>query len=281
MPLRELNWNNAQYFEPPVSIILIAFNSNKKIVEKIKEKISQQEYLGNIELIIQDKPHPLAKNMNDGIKKAKNEFVITLHGDCIPVGKYWLKEIMAPFKDKSTVATCSKVRFPMSVWSNLGILTQALFAPEKGTIQPFLDEKGCAYRKKILSKIGFFNEKKFRVAGEDYDLAIRIVREGKVVHPGCIVDHYHPMTFKRKIKKIYEYSNGYGALVKIHGRKFKGGYKGLIKSFPILSYPLFIATYPIKKVPERFIPFSLLMIPLHLVYTYGFWKGFINGEQTV
>ncbi len=222
-----------------------------------------------------------ASSMNAGIKKAKNDIVIVLQQDCIPLGENWLQNLVKPFEDKEIVATVSKVQFPDELWEKLDNFGKAIMLQEKGTIRPLLDEKGCAYRLTNLSNVGFFNDKDFRTAGEDFDLYIKLKKEGKIGYPDAAIIHYHPTDFKTRLEKVIQYANGFGTLVRIHGRKMPRWHVGIFKALPVLGIIPFLISYPFKKGVSLY-PYYTAVIPfMHINYVKGFWKGFFAGSQSV
>ncbi len=263
-----------------VSILVIAHKLNET-TKKALEILKKQNYKGKKEILVISKDIGLAENINYGIKKAKYDIVVTLHHDCIPENEYWLEKLIKPFENKEVVATVSDVHLPIELWKNFDIFARALTLSQKGTITPLLDEKGCAYRKKILKEVGLFNYKEFRTAGEDFDMYIKLKERGKIVYPGCKIIHIHPTTFKKRLRKIYQDSNGYGALVRIHGKKMFRWYMGILKAIPIFGITLFIFSYPFKKGFSLFIPYSAVTPIVNFIYLCGFWKGFFERKQTI
>lgn len=69
---------------------------------------------------------------------------------------------------------------PEEIWSRFDNFTKSLSTKERGTITPLLDEKGCAYRKSALEEVGYFDEKNYLTAGEDFDLAKKLLEIGKI-----------------------------------------------------------------------------------------------------
>ena len=264
----------------PVSIVVIAHSPNET-TKKALEVLKKQKYRGRKEMMVISENKGLAENMNIGIKKAKYNLVVTLHGDCIPEDDRWLEKLVKPFENKEVVATVSDVYLPPNLWSKFDIFARALTLNEKNTIRPLLDEKGCAYRKKILEEIGLFNYKDFRTAGEDFDMYIKLKKKGQIAYPGCKIIHIHPTSFKKRLRKNYQNANGFGALVRIHGKQMPKWYLGILRASPVLGMVPFIFSYPFRKGALLF-PVYLLASPIfHLSYFYGFWKGFFEGKQTI
>lgn len=263
-----------------VSIIMPLHNPNKDLLKRIEKSIKSQGYKGKIILIKVNKGLGLADSLNYGIKKAKTEIVVSLHQDCIPATDKWLKKLVEPI-EKGAVASVSKVELPYELWNKFDLVAKVMSAKEQKIETPLLDEKGCAYRKKALIKAGLFDNKNFRTAGEDFDMWIKLKKLGEIAYPDCKIIHNHIHAARNRIKKEIQLSNGFGALVRIYGREMPKFWLGIIKAIPILGWLFFLANYPYIKVGVS----SLLWIPLsllnNLLYSYGFWKGFINKRQTI
>ncbi len=263
------------------SIIIPAYKPDKETLDKVVKSVKSQKIEGKFELIIVDKGWGFSKQMNYGIHASKYEFIIMLPQDCIPIGEDWLQNLLEPFKDKDVIATVSKVQFPETLWKDLDIFAKSLTVKEAGTITSLLDGKGSAYRKDALEKIGLFDEVTFRTAGEDFDTYVKLRKLGKISYPNSTILHVHPTNFIKRLRKDYQYANGYGALVKIHRGEMHHWYVGVAKALPLFGLAAFVAIYPLKKWAQYFLPYIVTIIPGHIFYVYGFWKGFINGKQTV
>lgn len=264
-----------------VSIVIPIYNPDKEVLDKSLKMLKKQKFKGKIQILKIDRKMGLAASLNYGIKKAKYDIVVSLHQDCIPDGVDWLSNLTEPLKNKENIVSVSKVFLPEELWDKFDLFAKAMTIKEKGTIKPLMDEKGCAYKKDILEKVGMFNEKDFRTAGEDFDLYLKMKDYGKIAYPDCRVIHLHETNWERRLKKNYQNANGYGALVRIHGRKMSRVYAGVLKAVPIVGLILSWLSYPFVKYIKLF-PFYLIISPVdHVLYVYGFWKGFLMGKQTV
>lgn len=264
-----------------VSIVLPLFKPDREILKKVLTEIKRQKYPGKVEILEIDEGAGFSQQMNMGIRRAKHEIVIMLPQDCMPATRDWLANLVEPFRNQEVIATVSKVQLPDELWESMGIFAKALMMREKGTITSLLDGKGGTYRKKAMEKIGLFDEKAFRTAGEDFDTYVKFKRLGKIAYPNARIFHLHPTAFVKRLRKDYQYANGYGALVRIYGNEMPHWYVGILKAFPVLGVLAFALTYPFKKGLSLYLPY-LLTTPLsHAFYIYGFWKGFLMKRQTV
>ena len=247
-----------------------------KLIESYKKESRKIE----VRIKKVDENLSFASSMNEGIKSANTDIIIVLQQDCIPLNNNWLNNLIKPFTDEKVVATVSKVKFPDELWNNQDIFTKSLMIREKGTINPLLDEKACAYRRFTLEKIGLFNDRDFRTAGEDFDMYIKLKNEGIISYPEATIIHYHPTDFKSRLNKVEQYANGFGTLVRIYKSKVPHWNIGLLKATPLIGLIPFLA-YPFKKEIKLY-PIYILLIPLmHYLYIKGFWKGYIAKSQSI
>ncbi len=260
------------------SIAVICSNPDENL-KLILDSLKKQEYSGKKEIIVVSQKKGLAENMNYGIKKAKNEIVITLHGDCIPSDKYWLSNLVEPFNDEEVVASVSKVQMPEEVWEKMNSFTKALSIKEKGSITPLMDEKGCAYRKDAMNKVGYFEENLFKTAGEDFDMYIKLSKIGKIAYPPATVIHRDFMSLSRRLKKTYRNAEGFGTLVRLYGKNMPIWHLGVLKGIPLLGLISLILSYPLFKEPKYYLNYLVMLPVMHIFFMYGFWKGFFRKKQ--
>ena len=83
----------------------------------------------------------------------------------------------------------------------------------------FTNNKGDLYDRALLERIGGFGSKRFRVAGEDIDLCLRIRAAGRtVLQAPPILEHLegsHARGRKNFLRKQLQYSEAQGALKRI------------------------------------------------------------------
>lgn len=263
-----------------VSIIIPINNPNKQVLNKIENSIKNQNFNGKIEIIKVDKGLGLADSLNYGINKSKYEIIVSLHQDCIPANEKWLETLTNPLKQEDIVASVSKVELPYEVWEKFSFFTRILTIKEQKVITPLLDEKGCAYKKTVLEKTGLFCGKKFKTAGEDFDMYIKLKKLGQIAYPNCKVYHFHYSSFKKRLKKELQFANGFGALIRIHKKSLPGWHIGILKSIPVFGV-IFFFKIPFKRLKLN----GLFLIPLsfilNFIYSFGFWKGFLKGKETI
>ncbi|MBI4448061.1 glycosyltransferase family 2 protein [Candidatus Woesearchaeota archaeon] len=285
-----------------VSIIIPAYNPNEEILSKIIRQISKQKFEEEKEVIIIDDCSPkrinkiaraklvrnkknlgLADAINTGVKLAKHEIVVVVEQDALPVTDDWLKKLVEPFKDEEVVATASTLILPEEIWQKFDNKAKILTANERGTHTPLLDETACAYRKAALKKAGFFDSTNFRTAGEDFDMYIKLKKIGKISYPKAGVYHMHPTNYATRMGKEAQLSEGFGALVRIHGAKMPRWYLGVLKATPLVGWLIFLLTFPYQKISFKLAFPTIIWLSAirHWIYVENFWKGFINKKQTI
>jgi len=217
-----------------ITIVIPVYNPDKEILKKVEVALKKQNYGGKVQVIKVDEGWGLAKSMNYGIKKAKDNIVITLHQDCIPISNDWLSTLIKPLENPDVVASTSDVRD----------------FEKKKTYTPLLDEKGCAYKKEALEKVGYFDETIFLNSGEDMGLYMKLKKIGKIAYPHSLVEHYHPGYLGAKGYKRLQNANTWGCLFRIYGTSLPGWWKSLLKA-NVFNPP----------------------------YFYWFWRGFVLRKQ--
>lgn len=218
-----------------ISIVLPEHNPEKELLNKVIKAVKNQKYNGKKEIIEVNLGLGLAASLNYGIKKAKYDIIVSLHQDCIPFGKDWLKKLVEPLKNTNIIATCSDV----------------YDVENKKRYTPFLDEKGCAYKKIALEKVGYFDDKTFLNSGEDFDMYMKLKKIGRIVHPHTLVLHNHKgYLLKKSEHKKKQNANTYGCLFRIYG----------------------------FSIPQLWKALALANI-FNISYFYWFWRGFLKGKQ--
>ena len=263
-----------------VSIVIPLHNPDKNIVKQIRSAIALQKFSGRKEILFES-GGGLSENINSGIKKARYPVIITIHQDSIPVGRDWLARLTAPLRNKAYVASVSDVELPKKLWDNFDSVAKILSVKELKVITPLLDEKGCAYKKKALVAAGLFDYRKFRSAGEDFAIYIELSKIGKIAYPHTKIIHYHIHTWRNRFSKEMQLANGFGALVRIYGRKMPSWHAGFLKATPFIGWPLFFKGIRFRKLGRLMFLSPFILLIAHVLYVMGFWKGFLMGKQTL
>jgi len=198
---------NQQYDHGQIEVMVIDDCSKDNTIKECRSK--------GIGVIQNEQNSGLGYTLNKGIKLAKNEIIVTLHADTIPLSADWLSELVKPLADSSIAASCSIEKNrddeDLDLWEKLLLIGL-------GESSAFTD-KSDAYRKDVLTEIGFFDEKTFRTAGEDEDMALRLrLSNKKLAGSSARVFHNHvyPQSSNNHLvsilKKEYIFGQAGGAL---------------------------------------------------------------------
>ncbi len=255
----------------------------------------------------------LAASLNRGILLSKNALVVTLHADAIPLSKDWLKRLIAPLSANEAGASCSLQHPPDCQVPSLSLWEKFLWYK----LRPHhaLNNKADAYKKDILEQVGFFDQLRFRTAGEDEDMALRLrLHEVRMVSSSGEVIHNHKFggNSNRKVLgkilvKEYSFGRAGGALRRKFPRHTPGAYiypspksplhDGLFRVFlcmgvfiPLLQWicatGLVTSSFRgIRSTAKRIgLTPDLLAYPIfNLVrywsYTLGYIHGLVSGRQ--
>ena len=305
-----------------LSIILMAYNAETEIGRLI-ESVQEQDYKGKTEIIVtddnssdntakivkeyakKDKRMRLISNkknkgygatLNPAVRAAKNEIIITFHQDMVLPSKNYVSKIMKFFEDERVVACEIPIVTPEEVWEKYEfwhkVFTVNFTKPMKD-MSYFL-----AYRKDALLKIGLFDTRTFRTAGEDIDANLKIREHGRVETIDEAVKHLegaHRASLKKQILKQYQYGEPHGVLVRRYGFRMRGIKLVVLKTvllgllivpgvnFLALLALLVIGALPLKWTLPRIKDWRLVFLPFanvlrYAVYTYAFWRGFLTEK---
>ena len=274
---KEITRNPLKSF-PKVSVIIPAYNEEKKIAECIESLLNMDYQKNKLEIIVVDdgstdgtakvaagfEPRGIVlvkkKNggkgsaLNAGLAKASGEFVACMDADSI-TEKDTLKKLLSGFSDEKVAAVtpAMKVYRPKNLLQRLqgmeyvlAILLRKLMS-DIDTMQvtpgPF-----SVYRKSILDEIGHFDEKSLV---EDTEIAYRI--------------HYH----KYKIKNVadaYVYTycpQTLGSLKNQRIRWYRGLYRTLVQYKEMILNPRY-GNFSMFHLPTMTLSVVLMFLALFL-----------------
>jgi len=200
-----------------ISIIIPLHNPCISLLKRIKKSILNQDIKEKLEIIEINHGWGLAKSLNYGIKKSKYSYIVSIHQDCIPHSKDWLRKLVEPLKKGSFVASTSRI----------------IDDENKIEYTPALDEKGCGYKKQALIRVGLFDENTFLNSGEDLDIYLKLKGIGKIAYPPVKIIHFHKgyLINKSKYKKMQN-ANTWGCLFRKWGFGLPGWWKAVILANP-------------------------------------------------
>ncbi len=310
---------------PGVSMVMTAYNAENEIVEAM-DSFTKQEYSGKIELIIVNdcskdntakkvfeyskkhrqvvlvdnkKNKGLAASLNEGIKKARYEVIIPLQQDLRVKSTKWVESLVLKLT-KGTVAVISPIQIPEELWETYDFWHKAYTLSETKPIKHLIGTKANAIRKKDFEKVGFFNDRDFATAGEDFDLYFKLKDMGKVDSIDEVTFHMegnYRDSFKNQMQKQFRQVEAQGALFRMHGWQMYGVKLAIIKTAlvillivppfnPIGFLGLFaMGLAQAYKASKRIRHWKLLLLPFgnmikYTLYVIAFWKGYFQGKQT-
>ncbi len=165
----------------------------------------------------------LAKSYNDGILASTGDLVVIVHQDVI-VRPGALKLLLAPFQEDAAgavVAATHVVDHPYDLWKSYGFWQKCLFARLVRRKLQGLDGKFDCFRRSVLMDIGMFDDLKFKSAGEDGDMIVKLRKRGRIALTDAEIIHLHTrgdnFGLRQLLHKHAQYAEAQGALLRIHG----------------------------------------------------------------
>ncbi len=309
-----------------VSFIIPTYNAEKTIAKCI-ESIQKQRYKNKFEIIVIDdkstdnslnitkkekiklikneKNLGLAKSLNKAIKASKYNLICIIWCDCILVGENWLNEMVKTYNENEKCFIGSKLILPKQYWNEFSFYDKVVLAKDYEISLKNKQKEGrpTLFDKKILFEIGLYDDKIFRIAGEDTDLRWKLQNKGYKLVTANIsmlhLDGFKKSTFKKQLlNKALPLAEASGVNFAKYGLKsFSSRYWNPISStilylflfvpyfniialiiilFLIISYTLKVFKYN-KDKRIIFIPFFKLFKDILTII--GFWKGFVTRRQ--
>lgn len=310
-----------------VSFIIPNYNA-KSTIDKCIESIQKQRYKGKIEIIIVDdyskddslkvisrykkvrliknkKNLGLAKSLNKAIKKARYNLLCIIWCDCILENENWLNEMVKTYNENKNCFVGSKLIIPKEYWDKFSFYDRVILVKDYENSLSNKQKEGrpTLFSKKLLIKVGLYDDKTFRISGEDTDLVWKIKKIGyKLITSPVNILHLHGfynLSFKKQlINKALPLAEASGVNFFRHGTKSLSGkfwnpvtstilYISLLIPyiniaslalilFLILMYTLKVFKY-VKGLRIIFVPFFKLF--KDIITIFGFWKGFITRKQ--
>ena len=290
---------------PLREIILIDNNSTDSSWKIMSQYAKISRY--PIRLIKHKKDYGLSYSYNEAIKLTRATHLITLQSDCVIAEKNGITKLIQPWKNGSkVVATCSMQTTPKEIWENYNFWQKCLFSRHVGKILSGRNCRFCCFSVPALKKIGMFDKKTYRTAGEDGDLFFKLSRIGIIVDVhDLVVRHIHSknkfFTMRDYIHKENQLAEAVGACLsknfsKIPSRNYLTAFLRpilltglLIPKLNFLFFGLIIFssiffthnTFKNEWKNPLIIVLPFVNIFLLFSYTFYFFKGFILQKQTL
>lgn len=305
--LSSLIWQSQPFDE----LVLVDDACSDKSMILVNEFIRNNENIFQknnvkIKIIKHSKSKGLAFSYNDGIRNSISNLIVTLHSDVI-LNRDSLEKLVAPLLEKKSfhiVASYHSVIHPHEVWKKYNFWQKCFFARLVGKKFQGLDGKFDCFKRSAIERIGLFDDKKFRNAGEDGDIIFRLNKIGKIIGTDAEIIHLHSMdpnfSYKDIIVKQKQYSESQGILLRIYGIEniqslFKIFFREILIVFLFIPYIniisataitiySFLYTKPVYF--EEYKDLRILALPflnVYLLFISFFYslRGIIYGRQKI
>lgn len=278
--------------KPLVSIIVCTHNTERNIYS-VLNSVTKQSYKRKEIIVVDDfstdrtrniidkfkkiikiynkKNLRFSKSFNRGVRKAMGNIIISLHDDCVPIGKKWIDQMIGPFSDKSVGAVSSQriVKPEMSISEKLfnSVANQSLIINTKKPIPTgYTRFKADAYRKELFDKIGLLDEKLFYSSGQDNVFSIKMKEKG------------YKILISNKAKVKYLFSSEQNSFFNILKKSFimtqsspalykKYRYDGMFARVSMYGFLLLISSLILSFFSKWFI--MIMLIPLLFYFYYS------------
>jgi len=164
----------------PFELIVVDDASSDSTDALIETLISQSEFFGKFSLVRHEKNLGLSMSLNDGIQRAKGNFVLILHQDCELVGADWIKRALFLMKSERVAVVTgyygiSDATDESFVKRAFGVLRKQFHSRPEVTCEEttFSEGKCDLYRLSYLLKVGGFPID-YHIAGEDLVVSYKL-----------------------------------------------------------------------------------------------------------
>lgn len=217
-----------------LSVIIPCFNEEEYIGRTI-DSVKAQRYHGEYEIIVVDndstddtvriimdkgislvraKRRGPAPVKNEGIKKAKGDIIVFIDGDCI-AAKDWLSKMVSGFEDPGIGCVAGEImsdeKKALSPLEEFLILKGHLYQKQhlEHHFLPYAAAANAAYRRELIDKIGFFDERLFSGEDADFSWRMQLFTEYKIAYvPQAIVFHPYESSLKNLFKQKRRHAFG-------------------------------------------------------------------------
>ena len=309
-----------------VSFIISNYNAQNTI-DKCIESVLKQKYKGKIEIIVIDdfskdnslniikkykvklikneKNLGLARSLNKAIKQTKYDLLCIIWCDCILVNNNWLADMVKSYNKNKKSFIGSKLILPKEYWNEFSFYNKVVLTKDYEISLKNKQKEGrpTLFSKKVLLEVGLYDDKTFRIAGEDTDLRWKLQNKGhKLITADASMLHldgFKNSSFKNHLlKKALPLAEASGVNFAKYGLKsFSNKYWNpmistilyiflfvpyinkmflIIILFLILNYTLKVFKYT-KDLRIIFVP--LFKFLKDIITIIGFWKGFVTRKQ--
>lgn len=256
---------NENPYEPMVSVIIPALNSETTIEALLESLIALDYRRDRLEIIVvdggsTDRTKEIAQRYpirvivetrrginvarNVGVRNSCGEILAFTDSDCV-VPRDWVKKIVEAFSDSRIGCLGGSVmRYEDDFLaryadeSAMPVLRRFRRRELLSSVKPiFRYPAGCnmAFRRDVLEKAGFFDER-IRYGFDEDELVERVCRSGylMLLDPNIIVWHKHRESLRGLLKQSFNYGRGGGLVVRV-------GIEGKFSRWIILSLLFFLS----------------------------------------
>lgn len=292
----------------PIEVIIVDDNStddSKAILARIDRIASENSFV--VKVILKHRNEGLAATYNKGIINSSSDIIVLLHPDCVLLTEDSLARLIMPLLEKpSAVASHGCYLTPKDIWDLYPFWQKVLYSRWFGKKICKLDGKFDAFRKDALMRVGLFDSNRFRTAGEDRDIEIKLRSTGEIVRVDVLFHHLHQVgkkfTFQQLARKECQLAECYGALLRRWGKKVGSSLdvirlllRPLVLLVAVLIFalgvPYFLSLVFLGAVATMYSrsmflkwDIKLLALPainiaIFLLYTFFFAFGYVTGKQ--
>lgn len=282
-------------------IIAIYDNPKNKIDSNMVKFLKKNK----VRLVINKENKGLAGSYNEGIRLARYNKVFLMHEDCYPNKKDVLSNCSKKMDEGFDIVNAMTI-IPVKIWEKYDFWNKILTYRYIGMESTALG-KASLLHKNIIKKIGYFNERDYKTAGEDIDYAVRIrkenVRESSA--PDLVIHNHwaNKSSFFKVLKKEWQMGEAHGVCKRKYGFKKIGMFDierravflfliliGAIFYWPImilgllpfLGIPFYQALKNFIKTGWTFGLFTYPFLGIVILFTQTFAaiKGFLTSKQS-
>ena len=234
----------------------------------------------DIRLLLQEHAGP-AQARNHGSDSARNQFVVFIDDDCVPLPD-WLRKLSIRFKALPDHAIAGRILngLPQNLYSTASQMLidylYSQFNPVTGSAR-FFTSSNVAFPADRFRKIGGFDPTFQKAAGEDRDLCDRWIQRGYdlTYAPEVTICHQHNLTFSKFCRQQFNY--GFGAY---HFRNLRAFRDQQPLHFEPPSFYLNLIRYPFLQQSKERLLLMLLMCVSQAATIAGFlWGKKCSGEN--
>lgn len=195
-------------------IVIIENGSKKKETFKYYDSLSHNPKIKILKYESDDKEFNYSKLINFGVKNVDGEFVLQLNNDTRIINKDWLELLIGYAQNKEIGAVGGRLYYIDKSIQHAGIIVglsgiagnmlvklpygkHAYFGQESATRNVSAVTGACLFaRRELYKEVGFMDEKDFKVAFNDVDFCLKLIKKGYriVYNPYVELFHYESKT---------------------------------------------------------------------------------------